>query len=82
MADHKIRHIRRLVERSAHQSCDGQPEGRSDNAIREILGQALDRRTGDTRLAQPVGIAADDHRCGRAAGFQPPLSSAFTTART
>ena len=52
------------------QASDDQPEGRGNDAVGEVFSQALDRGASNARFVQTVGIAADDHRHGCAAGLQ------------
>ena len=62
VADHAVGGVDRLVERGARQAGEGHPEGRRDDAVGEILRQALDRRARDAGLVERVRVAPDDLR--------------------
>src|ERR1700722_5014123 len=71
MADHAIGSVDGLVEGSAAEPADQDPEQRRDDSIREILGEALDRRARDAGFVERLRIAPDDHRHGAPAARQP-----------
>src|SRR3984957_3328077 len=60
MADHAISGVDRLIKRAADEAAESSPQDPSDDAVGEILRQALDRRARDASLVQRVGIAPDD----------------------
>ena len=84
MADHAVGGVDRLVERAAGKPAERGPEDRRDDAVGEILRQALDRRARDGGLVQHVRIAADDHRDRAASLFEArvePLGDRADMAR-
>ena len=72
MADHAVGGVDRLVDRGSRQPADREPEGGRDDAIGEVLGEALNRGARNARLVERGDVAADDVRHGRAAGFEDP----------
>ena len=62
VADHAVGGVDRLVERAADEAAERGPQDRRDDAVGEILRQALDRRARDARPVQHIRIAADDLR--------------------
>ena len=73
MADHAVGGIDRLVDRRPRQPRHDEPEERRDDAVGEVLGEALDGGARDAGLVERVGIAADDLGHGLAAGGEPLL---------
>ena len=67
VADHAVGGVDGLVGGRRRQAADRQPEGRRDDAVGKILGEAFDRRARHAGLVEPLGIAPDDHRDGLAA---------------
>ena len=72
VADHAVGGVDRLVERAADEAAERGPQDRRDDAVGEILRQALDRRARDARLVQRLRIAADDLRRPRGAPRRDP----------
>jgi hypothetical protein len=66
VANHAVGGVDGFVANTARKAAKREPEcGRCDT-VRKILGEALDRRTGDASLIEARNIAADDF-CGRRA---------------
>ena len=68
VADHAVGGVDRLVGGAAGKPGERHPEHRRDDAVGEILGQALDRRARHAGLVEHLRVAADDLRHRRAAG--------------
>ena len=62
MSNHAVGGVDRLIERAADETAERGPQDRGDDAVGEILRQALDRRARDARLVQHIRVAADDVR--------------------
>ena len=71
VADHAVERVGHLVGEQARQAEQQIPEDRRDDAVAEILGEALDRGARDPRAVEAVGIAADDMPHRLAPGRQP-----------
>ena len=73
MADHAVRGIDRLVNCRTRKTRDDHEDRRRHHAVREILGQALDRRARDASLVEFGRIAPDDLRHRHAARVDATL---------
>jgi hypothetical protein len=75
VADHAVGGVDGFVANTARKAAKREPEcGRCDT-VRKILGEALDRRTGDASLIETRNIAADDFSGRRATGIQSRVES-------
>jgi hypothetical protein len=70
MADHAVGRVDRLVAGDARKAADEKPAGGRHDAIRKILGKALDGRAHHTGCVKRCGIAADDAGDRNATAFQ------------
>ena len=68
VADHAVGGVHRLVGGAAGQTGEGEPEGRGDDAVGEVLGEALDRGARDAGGIERLRVAADDSGEPDAAG--------------
>ena len=77
MADHAVEGVDGLIGQHARQAEQHIPKERRYNAIAQVLGNRLDRRTRHTRLVETVRVAPDNMGCRRA----PRLEVVFLQAK-